>query len=411
MATEIATAPVVETDKSVSQRVSPSRSVEIHTTPSKKNKTASTTSPPYASSSASAAQVVSNTEAPTESDSPKRNEQLPKIIVKKEPTSPEPPTRHRPPKLHLANNDLTDNSSVPRTAGGSLSTMRDVGMACLSPGFATHDPEKRENVQRSISVRDQQRSIIEARLQRHAKPGGGKDGPNEPSSARAPGSSHGSKRRPPNSLTIVPPPHRAFANERVVQSAPLNQSFTGRHPGALHPPPQHTHNPHHVNRLPPISDVFGPDRGLDSSSRSSRPMDLPQSSRSQYHPQPNRPPQPSPNSMSFPTRSREHRSAEEALQMLSGGREDLLPRIVHYGGHQPPTPPSPPQAHPQHTPSKPQTHSEYRVPQSAGRRRTRAEYERDDEFSFGSRDSPETKKQKKEEFLSLCARAWELFHS
>ena len=31
---------------------------------------------------------------------------------------------------------------------------------------------------------------------------------------------------------------------------------------------------------------------------------------------------------------------------------------------------------------------------------------------FGEgRDSPETNKRKKEEFMALCARAWELFHS
>lgn len=286
-------------------------------------------------------------------------------------------------------------------------------MACLSPGFATHDPTMREQLQRSISVRDQQRSIIEARLQRHAKPGGGKDNPNEPSSARA-GSSHTPRRRPPNGLTIVPPPHRAFANERVVQSAPLNQSFTGRHnhhhhhhPSAVHPPPQHTHNPHNVNRLPPIADVFASDR-LDSATRTSRPVDPPHSSRHYYPPQ--RPSQPSPNTLTFSSsRSREHRSAEEALQLMSGGRDDLLPRIIHYGGHQPPTPPSPPQAAAQHTPSK--LNGEYHPPQSAGRRRGRAEYERDNDFGPGSRDSPDTKRQKKEEFLSLCARAWELFHS
>ncbi|KAA8901570.1 hypothetical protein FN846DRAFT_781099 [Sphaerosporella brunnea] len=329
----------------------------------------------------------------------------PKIIVKKEPTSPEPPSRHRPPKLHLSNESEATSPAVPRTAGGNLSTMRDVGMACLSPGFATQDPTMREQLQRSISVRDQQRSIIEARLQRHAKPGG-KD--NEPSSARG-GSSQTPKRRPPNSLTIVPPPHRAFANERVVQSAPLNQSFTGRHSqSAVHPPPQHTaHNPQSFNRLPPISDVFASER-LDSS-RSVRGMELPQSGR-HYYPAP-RPSQPSPNTMSF-ARPRDHRSAEEAPQMMSSGREDLLPRIIHYGGHQPPTPPSPPQAGPQHTPSKLNVNGEYHPPQSAGRRRTRTEYERDnDHFGPGAGDSPETKRQKKEEFLALCARAWELFHS
>jgi hypothetical protein len=32
--------------------------------------------------------------------------------------------------------------------------------------------------------------------------------------------------------------------------------------------------------------------------------------------------------------------------------------------------------------------------------------------AFGAgRDSPEAQRRKKEEFLSLCARAWDLFHS
>jgi hypothetical protein len=42
------------------------------------------------------------------------------------------------------------------------------------------------------------------------------------------------------------------------------------------------------------------------------------------------------------SRSHEYKSAEEAKASLSGNRPDLLPRLVHYGGHQPPTPPSPP---------------------------------------------------------------------
>jgi hypothetical protein len=341
----------------------------------------------------------------------------PKIVVKKEPTSPEPPSRHRPPKLRLSDNVEPSGPQVPRTAGGNLSTLRDVGMACLSPGFTTQDPTMREQLQRSISVRDQQRSIIEARLLRHAKPSSGKDCANEPTSARtasvsaASGSSLSGKRRPPNSLTIVPPPHQHFAHERVVQSAPLNQSFTGRKNSSAiqHPPPQHTHNPHNVNRLPPISDVFASER-LDSGRRSSRLIDPPHTSRN-YYPTTQRLSQSSPKTVSFP-RPREHRSAEEALQIMAGGRDDLLPRIIHYGGHQPPTPPSPLQAPSQHTPSKPTHNGDYQPPQSAGRRRTRSEYEQDSaDFGPGSRDSPETKRQKKEEFLSLCARAWELFHS
>jgi hypothetical protein len=59
----------------------------------------------------------------------------------------------------------------------------------------------------------------------------------------------------------------------------------------------------------------------------------------------------------------------------------------------------------------------------SGRRRGRDEYERDmgtpplgrqetKRGPFGEpRDSPETQLKKKEEFISLCARAWDLFHS
>ncbi|KAH0609879.1 uncharacterized protein H6S33_012425 [Morchella sextelata] len=349
----------------------------------------------------------------------KRNE-LPKIIVKKEPTSPGPPSRHRPAKLNLSNAPNTSSgAATPRTANGNLATIQDVGMACLSPGFSTQDPTMREQLQRSISVREAQRSIIESRLHRHAKPNAEPnsraDRDEPPASARdrsdrgSDRSAHTPRRRPPNSLTIVPPSHRAFAHERVVQSAPLHQSFTGRH----HPPPPSHHNSQQhpqnqeVNRLPPITDVvFGPNR-LDSA-RGIRPQE--ESSSRQYYPT-TRPAYPSPNNMAYP-RPREHRSAEEAIANMSGGREELLPRIIHYGGHQPPTPPSPPQA-PAHTPSKLMVNGvQEHPPHSSGtkRRRTREDYgERDG--SFGSEDSPDAKRRKKEEFLSLCARAWELFHS
>lgn len=353
----------------------------------------------------------------------KRNE-IPKIIVKKEPTSPDPPpptatSRRRPPpaKLHLNDNDTNDSGNpVPRTAGGNLATMRDVGMACLSPGFATQDPSMREQLQRSISVRDQQRSIIEARLHRGPKTGGlGKD--NDGSSRSSGGGPTPKRRPPPNGLSIVPPSHKAFANERIIQSAPLHQTFTGRHqphPAVRHPPPQHTsthHNP--ANRLPPIADVFASDR-LDRRG----PIDPPPSStRNQHAYYPQRGPgQPSPGqpSASF-NRPRESRSAEEALQALAGGRDDLLPRIIHYGGHQPPTPPSPPQNPPlTGNPKLASMNGTFDAPPpSAGRRRGRAEFEEDVQFGIedGRRESPESKRRKKEEFMSLCARAWDLFHS
>jgi hypothetical protein len=125
-----------------------------------------------------------------------------------------------------------------------------------------------------------------------------------------------------------------------------------------------------------------------------------------------------------PPRPREYRSAEEAVAEMTSGREELLPKIVHYGGHQPPTPPSPSAQHPGLTPSK---HGPGHAESSrggGGRRRMRSEYERDAgspplgsgpsprRAPFGEgRDSPETIRRKKEEFLGLCARAWDLFHS
>jgi hypothetical protein len=44
---------------------------------------------------------------------------------------------------------------------------------------------------------------------------------------------------------------------------------------------------------------------------------------------------------SFGPGTLQYTSPGEAVQSLSGGREDLLPRLVHYGGHQLPTPPEP----------------------------------------------------------------------
>lgn len=151
---------------------------------------------------------------------------------------------------------------------------------------------------------------------------------------------------------------------------------------------------------------------------------------------------------------------------MAGGREDLLPKIVHYGGpgpHQPPTPPSPlPPNHPHHAHSaqyhasatQPTSSAHFdpaRVPSSGiGRRRGRDEYERDNgspeegngEYkrsqrkmqpeSFGSvfmsaigagvealgerdeagrnRWKEHVRNGKKEDFLRLCEMVWDLFH-
>lgn len=350
----------------------------------------------------------------------------PAIIVKKEPASPGMPnSRPRPRRLDLSKNSNKSNqpgSARPLTARDGLG-IQEVGIACLSPGFVTQDPVMKEQLQRSMSVREQQRHIIEARLQQQSAKGDGSDRDSlSQFAAKTPGMSR--RNKAPPGLSIVAPSHEQFANERVIQSAPLGHSFTGRqHPAPLtrHMANQpsnlsSTSHIHHVpatqttNRLPPISDVFA--QGLPTHHENPSQQSLypnPGSSRgpltSPAHPPP--PPQ-----VPTPGRAREYRSAEEAQQDLAGGRPELLPKLVHYGGHQPPTPPSPAPG------SRPVDSS-----RSTNKRRTRAEYEdgspplgpgpaptRRGPFGAG-RDSPETQRQKKDEFLRLCDRAWDLFHS
>ena len=338
--------------------------------------------------------------------------------------------------------------------------MQEAGMAVLSPGFQTQDPTMREHIHRSLSVREQQRSIIESRLLKTAK-GDGPEGQKPSEMANPFGKPLGtsSKKRPPPGLSIVPPSAEQFANERVIQSAPLGQTFTGRH--QPHPMSRHVANQpsnlaqtshiHHVpavqtnNRLPPISDVFGADtlgpngrpgfyhsNSASESTHSNRPFPSPGFPPHTAHPMQQQ-------AQQGPTfeRPREFRSAEEAVHELTGGREDLLPRIVHYGGAQPPTPPSPqtgsgnrltPQKYnPIHFPRPSSDGHEQRPSELTSRRRSRNEYEADSSplesgrerenmkyagGPFGEgRDSPDTQRRKKEEFLGLCARAWDLFHS
>ncbi|KAI9741930.1 MAG: hypothetical protein M1834_000319 [Cirrosporium novae-zelandiae] len=367
-----------------------------------------------------------------------RSGPTPKIIVKKEP--PASPSmlgnnsRHRPRKLDLSTNiPTTQGAMSARPSAGGLA-MHEVGLACLSPGFQTQDPAMREQLQRSISVRDQQRSIIEARLQKSAKPGEGGDGPKTTEGSTNPFSGAKtaglSKKRPPPGLSIVPPSHEQFANERVIQSAPLNQTFTGRHqpqPLTRHVVNQSsnlsgTSHIHHVpatqtnNRLPPLSDVFGSE-SLNAHREPNRNSLYPSHSSSNSSHSNTRPAFPSPG---FPpphsqaplsARPREYRSAEEAVHEMSGGREDLLPKIIHYpGNHSPSSPPNG------------QVNTQYASVRSNSRRRTRAEYEgsspplgngpepRRAPFS-DRRESPETERRKKEEFMSLMSRAWDIMRS
>ncbi|ESZ95017.1 hypothetical protein SBOR_4637 [Sclerotinia borealis F-4128] len=382
-----------------------------------------------------------------------RNGAPPKIIVKKEPSSPEitASSRHRPRKLDLTKNTSSINPGTGRLTASQLTGrgaesgglgIQDVGFACLSPGFQTQDPTMREQLQRSLSVRDQQRHIIESRLQQTAKPG---DAPMESAKerelsglpAKTPGTS---RRKAPPGLSIVAPSHEQFADERVIQSAPMHHSFPGRHqpqPLTRHVANQpsnlsNTSHIHHVpatqttNRLPPISDVFAGE-GLGAHRESPRANlyqnSIPNSnsSHSNSSHSNSRPGFPSPGHAPHPPasaghqRPREYRSAEDAQADLAGGRPELLPKLVHYGNHQPPTPPSPTNFNAR--PSE--------AGRNSGRRRPRAEYEegaspplgqgpptsrRSGPFGEG-RDSPMTTQKKKEEFMRICARAWDLFHS
>ncbi|TGJ87644.1 hypothetical protein E0Z10_g1130 [Xylaria hypoxylon] len=358
-----------------------------------------------------------------------------KIIVKKEPGSPEiPTTRHRPRKLDLSKNTLTGSGAAtarPALGGRDGLAIQEVGLACLSPGFITQDPVMKEHLQQSMNVREQQRRIIEARLQQQSAKGDGPGAVPDNSkdrdalsqfAAKTPGMSR--RNKAPPGLSIVAPSHEQFAHERVIQSAPLGQTFTGRHnPHPLtrqvanHPSNlSSTSHIHHIpahqtnNRLPPISDVFA-NQGLPPHGEPNRPSLYPGSG----HAPLTSPAHPPPTHSQAPVsgRPREYKSAEEAQHELAGGRPELLPKLVHYTSHQPPTPPSPRNGMPLQDGSR-----------SASKRRTRAEYEEGGSPPLGhgpaatrrgpfgaGRDSPETQRQKREEFLRLCERAWDLFHS
>lgn len=402
-----------------------------------------------------------------------RNGAPPTIKVKKEPGSPAlASSRPRPKRLDLSSSmaanrgPQTARPSAPLTSGQSAGLhIHDVGLACLSPGFATHDPALREQLQRSMDVRDQQRQIIEAR-QKGGKSGssGEQDGPRTQDTtlfgvqtgARTPGTSR--RKGPPPGLSIAAPSAAQFAHDRVIQSAPLHQTFTGLRPGE-YPASRHAqHGPsglsqtshiHHVpatqtnNRLPPISDVFANDRFEGPRQHNNSPGHSSHSNVQPAMPSPGFPPSHRQQSQHPPLSARERfRSAEEAVQGLSGGRDELMPKVVHYGGVQPPTPPSPMPNSGQHTTSGAQRPGQHeygarpdlsRTQSMNGRRRGRDEFEADNgsppsafnrsepkRTTFAARGHPEddddwktnmSSAEKRAEFLRLCERAWDLFHS
>lgn len=413
-------------------------------------------------------------------DSVPRPSGAPAIKVKKEPASPNPSSsRPRPRRLDLSTKTSSRGPqsarpSAPLTAKDSAGlAIHDLGVACLSPGFQTHDPAMRSQLQRSLDVREQQRLIIEARQKGSgsARPAPSHDSAEPPATRTSDGQfeipqrqpSISRRKGPPPGLSINAPSASSFANERVIQSAPLHQSFTGlrQHPFSHQPSNlSQTSHIHHVpatqtiNRLPPISDVFANDslQGPPSLPRSGLfPGQSPNHHQQQQHQhqQPLQSPGFAPPHHSQPplsSRGREFKSAEEAVQEMSRGREELLPKIVHYGGVQPPTPPSPmpnhgqqqqhqpPQSYhpqqPQHQgPPHPYDNSRQEFSHPAtGQRRTRDEYERENGSPLRQRDNKRASfvarddngadwragmgsQEKREEFLRLCAKAWDLFHS
>jgi len=325
-----------------------------------------------------------------------------------------------------------------------------------------------QQLQRSLDVREQQRLIIEARqkgerIPDFQPPKTGTDTLFRPNKIPQTGRRKG----PPPALSIAAPHHSVFANERVIQSAPLGASFTGlrRNPegGPLSRQvvdrPSNLSHASHVNhtpaiktanRLPPIGDIFpselqtngqvrnGPTNYTLSPGQSHQPLASPgypphfqqqqkvhqeaaalaaqqKALQNQLRAQKD--------AQAQPERPREYKSAEEAVRALVGGRDELLPRLVHYGGHQPPTPPSPAN---KHVGLGLQGEQQSRTSSSAGtRRRDREEYEADagspplgrqarrpppGPFGVG-RDSPQNVAAKKDQFMKLMEQAWDLFHS
>ncbi|KAI5284542.1 hypothetical protein KEM54_001248 [Ascosphaera aggregata] len=360
--------------------------------------------------------------------------------------------RHRPRKLDvsLANTVIPPRGAMTAREGPTAANnMHDIGIACLSPGFQPQDAAMEEKVQRSAAVREQQRFLIEQRLQKGAcggsnlamsreappaiatNPANSEEASREGSTnatnghatainlfapsktagtANAPGGS--GRRRGLPALSINPAAANQHSHERVIQSAPLNRSFPGRlaevsvnAPGPTEPdnafgkcnlrsqpqlsgqslkPVQGSPGRSHFqqvvhgpaaptnNRLPSFTDVVSGLTAADGVRHdSSNDPSMNKAAASDSSPE--------------IRRTREYRSAEEAVHELTGGRGELLPRIVHYpGGSAQDREARPIHAHrrnisvgnPQDVRISPHSAAAARYMPTL-RRRTRAEYEND----------------------------------
>jgi hypothetical protein len=235
------------------------------------------------------------------------------------------------------------------------------------------------------------------------------------------------RNKAPPGLSIVAPNAEHFAHERVIQSAPLHQSFTGL--SQMGPPQSRhtqlgssrlsstshmhiTHQPANQtnNRLPPISDVFNMPGHAENSGHSPYPG---QNHRGPLI-SPGHPPPPGQSQMqngASESRPREYRSAEEAQAEMARGRPDMLPNLVHYN------PPSPGAS------GATRQYANAEASGSSSKRR-RADYEEGGSPPLGNgrasyrrgpfgegRDSPDTMRAKKDKFLELVGQAWDLWHS
>lgn len=80
---------------------------------------------------------------------------------------------HEPTALQwsrVGNTDWQSASASPKSVSvdgthgqADALSMRDVGLSCISPGFSTRDPRRREQLRRSVDIQQRQREIIAAR--------------------------------------------------------------------------------------------------------------------------------------------------------------------------------------------------------------------------------------------------------